>query len=399
MAVIIIIGLIIGITYIFMIMWPHWAPKHFYLARTFNQERIPVGEIIRLTTEMTNKKILPLPWIKLRTHLPNSFHLILEKGEGSSGSPYVEDTFTMHPFREHEIVTSLLFYEKVSKYENFKCTVRGYFELEASEVEFGDLFGLYTGIATYKTAPSLYVHPRIHPLDRLLVSPDSQLGSYSIKRWILPDPILAVGTRDYTHNDSFRSISWQATAKVGKLQVKNMDFSADQKCMIFLDVQTSPRHWEGIDHPLIEQSIEVTASIFDFFYKQKFEVGLAINSADKKGENSFYLSPAYTPKHVVKALDALALATEFRGISILEILSKAPQSNLRDTLVILITANLSDDLCVELSKMARFNTNIKVISTVMRNKPEILNRNVDFIVFDGFSDDTDQMISFYKREA
>ncbi|MDH8677783.1 DUF58 domain-containing protein [Fusibacter bizertensis] len=399
MSIILTIAFFIATIYIFMKMWPKWAPKHFYMVRSFNLERIPVGESIRLTTEMTNKKILPLPWIKLRSHLPNSFIAISDEPESTDESTSYDEEFTLHPYREHEIVTSLLFYEKVSKHETFKCIARGYFKLDASEVEFGDLFGLYTSTFNYMKTPTLYVHPRIHPIDRLLISPNGQLGAFSVKRWILPDPILAVGTRDYTHNDSFRSISWQATAKVGKLQVKNMDFSADQKCMIYLDVQTSPRHWEGIDPVLIEKSIELTASVFDYIFKQKYEVGLAINSADKQGEKMFYLTPSYSPTHILKALDALALATEFRGVSMLEILKKASQPNLRDNLIILITGNLSDDLISELNSISKFNANIKVIATVNHTKPVRLNRNIDYTIFEGFADDEFQTLTLQKREA
>ncbi len=215
--------------------WSNLSPIHFYLSRAFDKERITAGDAIVITTEMINKKWLPLPWVKVYSKIPASF-----RGEGYTGQRTIElgnerfEVAETGTDNTYEIVTSFLFYEKVVKHDGFICLKRGIYEAGNCHVEFGDLFGLYSGGREYQTRSRLIVHPKLYELANFEIIPLSLQGETSIKRWILPDPMLTTGTRNYTSRDHFKSINWKASAKTGQLQVKKMDHTSNESCMIFL---------------------------------------------------------------------------------------------------------------------------------------------------------------------
>ena len=48
-------------------------------------------------------------------------------------------------------------------------------------------------------------------------------GDVLVKRWIMPDPFLVGGLREYRAGDPMRSVHWGASARTGRMQVKTYD--------------------------------------------------------------------------------------------------------------------------------------------------------------------------------
>ena len=58
-----------------------------------------------------------------------------------------------------------------------------------------------------------------------------------MRRWIVDDPFMLAGVREYQYGDSMRDVNWKATAKTGNLQVNQRDFTADRRLMVYLNVE------------------------------------------------------------------------------------------------------------------------------------------------------------------
>lgn len=375
--------IIIGILGLFVLQWllRRWSnlsPIHFYLTRNFDKERITAGESIVITTEMVNKKWLPLPWVKVYSKIPASF-----RGEGYTGNRVIELGNERFEVAEtgtdstYEIVTSFLFFEKVVKHDGFTCLKRGIYEAGNCHVEFGDLFGLYSGGREYITKSKLIVHPKLYALSSFDIIPLSLQGETSVKRWILPDPMLTTGTRNYTTRDHFKSINWKATAKTGQLQVKKMDHTSDQSCMVFFDVQTSPKYWEGIDRNRFELGITFAGSLFKTLFDQQIDVGIAVNSVYMMGEKASTLLPARSKSQLVKALDALAAATEYRGHPIEKLLLDAVRKLHEDAVIVIVTGYLSTELSLLVNQQARKGRSVVIYTTGEKTIEVALDRSID----------------------
>ena len=66
------------------------------------------------------------------------------------------------------------------------------------------------------------------------------LGSYSgllaAQRWLLRDPVLIMGVREYTGHEPMHAISWSQTARRGELTVKEFDYTRSLNCRVLFPV-------------------------------------------------------------------------------------------------------------------------------------------------------------------
>jgi len=347
--------------------WQLIAPKKFDITRSLDKTRVNIGEEVQITTTMINKKWIPLPWVSVFTYVPQSFLF--------NGMPI--PFLTAERLAEYNIVTSFLFYERVKRHDKFTCNKRGYYKLDAPTVTFGDLFGFAKAEITVQSDVALYVYPRQMPLQSFRLIPNTLQGPISVKRWIMPDPIQAIGARAYTHDDSFNMIDWKASAKLGELQVKKMDHTADISMMVLLDVQTAKMHWNEIDRDSIEKGVEIAASLIKEAFSLKIPVGFCANSVDAFMRNAIMIKPANTPNQKVQILDALAMVTPFRGVAMEKLMREATIAFNNMSLIILITSFLSVELIETLNQKCKQGARIKLILTKASTNTAKLDRKIE----------------------
>lgn len=333
--------------------WQSLAPKKFDLNRQFSKRRAAIGESVTLITTMTNNKWMPLPWVSIHSKVPGPFSF-----EG-----YNEDRLNQEEMGEHSLVTSFLFYERVRRHDAFTCNQRGYYRLEQVSASFGDLFGFTKAEAVFSVDDGLYVYPEIKKLSAFKWVPDQYLGDVSVKRWINPDPITSIGTRQYTHDDAFSTIDWKATAKVGELQVKKADYTSDPYLMVFFDVQTNQTHWNNIDKMAIERGVMLCAATCDEALKNRIPVGLCHNSVDAFARNATFIEPSLSDRQKQSIMDALTLVTPYRGIAMASLMHQSLVKLRPGTTVVFICAYVSDEIRTALNIMSRKGIRVKVLIT------------------------------------
>lgn len=65
----------------------------------------------------------------------------------------------------------------------------------------------------------MLIYPVLLNLDELPLPIHSWLGELPVKRWIVEDPFLTAGIREYSSGDSMGLVNWKATARTGVMQV------------------------------------------------------------------------------------------------------------------------------------------------------------------------------------
>lgn len=333
--------------------WQTLAPKKFDFHRQFSKRRAAIGESVTLITTMTNNKWMPLPWVSIHSKVPASFSF-----EG-----YNQERLNQEEMGEHSLVTSFLFYERVRRQDAFTCNQRGYYRLEPVSVSFGDLFGFTKADKVFSVDDGLYIHPEIKRLSAFKWVPDQYLGDVSVKRWINPDPITTIGTRQYTHDDAFSTIDWKSTAKVGALQVKKADHTSDPYLMVFFDVQTNPTHWNNIDKVAIEKGVMLCAATCDEALKNRIPVGVCHNSVDAFARNATFLEPSLSDQQKQRLMDALALVTPYRGIAMAALIHQSLPKLRPGTTLVFVCAFVSDEVRNALNILARKGVRVKVLVT------------------------------------
>lgn len=171
-----------------------------------------------------------------------------------------------------------------------RCKQRGRFSLGPVSVISGDPLGLFRKSRSFGKAQSFLVYPAVMDLPNLrLLSSDlpgdnaSRLHTHAVT----PD---AAGVREYAPGDSFNSVHWKTTARMGKLMVKEFEQEESTKIWIVLDMQGDIH--AGVEEESTEEyGVTTAASIADKYLQAGLSVGLiahgdvVINLGPKPGIN------------------------------------------------------------------------------------------------------------------
>ncbi|GEN57645.1 hypothetical protein GCM10012290_22450 [Halolactibacillus alkaliphilus] len=218
--------------------------------RTFNKQTAFPNEKIEIIDEITNKKILPLPWVSVEAKLSKYLVSVIDERIPD------EDPF-------HQTLFSLLPYQRIKRRHHMIVKKRGVYQLASVALTLGDMFGFSDHYQSHETAARLVVYPMLMRKSDLPEDVQFFLGEHAVNRWIIEDPFLKIGTRDYVEGDGSHKINWKQTAKRQVLQVNEHDHTRERDLTILLNIDQADDIWLPIeDDDLFENSLSVIASVF-----------------------------------------------------------------------------------------------------------------------------------------
>lgn len=315
------------------------------------------GDKFVLTVQMINKKLLPLPFVEIVEKIPDDFEYEMpSKMEHTQGYSYHHNTMMFLP------------YQKITRRYTIMCSKRGRYYFDSIAVSVGDYLGLKTYSREYESPVEFLVYPPIIPLSSLIIDCRNPMGDVSVKRWIIDDPSIIMGIREYTQNDSFNRIHWASSAKTGQLMVKNFDFTSDRKVVVLLNIETSKPFWVKIDGNKIEAAVNIAAAISSELLNSGISAGMYTNGALGgffSGEGN-YIPPSCGDVHLQAILKLLARITYSIQQPFEEALSGIIQSLRTDCRYIIITPIITDEMA-QLIGIMNGKTGVTVISLSTMN--------------------------------
>ena len=221
------------------------------------------GETITWSATVENQSRLPIPFVRLRENLPAEAQLMEEAkwihSRCNKGLLYwhVVERMSMRPW------------QRTTRSIRFSIGQRGEYPLGEYQMAAGDLLGLYE-LSAGGDGQKIVIMPPLAQNRQALKTMGGFLGEISVRRFILEDPILTVGFRDYTGREPMKSISWTRTAQTGAMQVKQHDFTAEQTVQVLLNVENgSPEEIEGC--------FRLTRTVCEELERKKIPFGLRTN--------------------------------------------------------------------------------------------------------------------------
>ena len=260
------------------------------------------GQKCELLEEIKNEKPLPVPWLRAESRIPRELSFEKEKLDAHevSGGLYHKSLFFLAPMnaltRHHEIT--------------FKR--RGVYYAGSVALTAGDLFALSRCEEQLELDCGITVYPRILDRNELPDPANRWLGDTVVKRWIMPDPFLVNGIREYRAGDSLKDIHWRASAHTGELRVKAHDYTSDTNAFIILNIQTSENQWADVGKQnveFVENSIRIAATLCVRALETGINAGFASNACliGEKGSGACVLVPAAGgSQQAQKLLDTMA---------------------------------------------------------------------------------------------
>lgn len=300
----------------------------------FSKKEAHAGDELLLIETIYNRKLLPIPWLKVDIH-------------SSRWLEYAETKSVIS--QENRRVTSdylLKSYQKTTRHWKLKCLKRGIFKIDNVTLVSGDLLGYNSISNPVKIGATLVVYPDTLDIDNMFMKANYLQGDLIVKRWLIDDPFITAGTREYTPHDPMNRIHWPATARQGKLMVRNNDYTSRLKMSIILNIQSMEYEYDTVVYrERIETGIKVAATLMDRALRTGMPVRFASNGCTIDDRGSMIFTETGSGREHVRELLKILSKLELRNVKDFELFMPRVMSELIDNEVIIITSYINEAIC------------------------------------------------------
>ena len=193
----------------------------FNLSKNRTEAHMPID----LTTGVKNTSRLPVSFCALSIACPLS--AVLPENAAVQRELYL--TLLTDTFR-------LWWKQSVERTITFTMDRRGVYTFSGRELCRGDFLGVHLQSERFYVRRSLIVYPQRLRNDALTEALGAYCGELSARRWLIRDPVLTLGIREYTGNEPMHTISWIQTARRGDLTVREFDYTRSLNCCVVFSV-------------------------------------------------------------------------------------------------------------------------------------------------------------------
>lgn len=346
------LGLIVALVGAVSWAWGRLALAAVTYERTLSANRAFVGDTLTLTVRVANDKLLPVTWFQVADHVPDALP-VAGVALGAATRP------RYHSLRH---AATLLPYDRLTWHYTLSCPSRGIYTFGPAILASGDPFALHRVERTLPADARLVVYPALVPLAELGLPTAAPLGERPDRRSLDRDPLRPVGVRPYQPGDSQRLIDWRATARLGELQVRELETVSRQTTVVILNVATFDTAWIGVDPQVQERLIQVAGSLAVAALDQGRVVGLVSNGCPLGSGRVARVPPSDNPAARGRLLEVLAGVSAFVSVPVERLLlGECRQAPWGATLVV-VTAVVSESLAVALVRARRAGRRLVLVS-------------------------------------
>ena len=243
--------------------------RHFEYTCFFTKDEVMEGDEVGLVEIVSNRKWLPLPWLKSELSTSRWLEYAGSQSEVIGEIRYVPSFFALKS------------YQKVSRTWKVKCLKRGVFEIRRVDLVGSDLLGFSSFSYSAQVNARLTVLPRPLENNELICLPRYLNGDTVVRRQLLDDPFFVAGAREYTGLEPMNRIHWNATAREGKLMVFENQYTSRNNLSVLLNVQQRPGKAGSMDgDDDLENCIRFCAYLFGAAAKEDIPFRFLCNGAD-----------------------------------------------------------------------------------------------------------------------
>ncbi|OPJ55395.1 DUF58 domain-containing protein [Alkalithermobacter paradoxus] len=329
--------------------------KNVHIDRKFKEYAVFAGECVTYEFSIKNNKILPITYIKSEEKLFENIEF--------------ENIFSIMPF------------ENVKRKYTIQSVKRGYYELsQGVKLTSSDLFGSEEYTSTINSHGKLTVYPKIIDIKNKIASLNTLQGDSVVKRWIIDDPMMISGIRDYTNTDSLKRINWKATAKTQELKVNTYEYTCDKKIMLIYNLDIHEYLITDEDIKNIESGIELAASICVDLINEGIPVGFTTNALCKGNEEYTFVEPSASQNQISQILTQCAKISEYKKYPLNDILERVKQSGNVMYEILIVTNKVSEGM---LNNILQFDNLQFSIISVGKEEIEYIPNNVKLFWYRG----------------
>jgi hypothetical protein len=308
------------------------------------------GDSIYLVETVCNRKLLPVPWLKVDIHTSRWL------GFAGTCSVVAQDS--------RRVTSSFILksYQKTTRKWKLKCLKRGVFTTENVTLVGGDLLNYQVVSRAVAVNATLMVYPEIVDLDEVFIPVNLLQSEKTVRRWIVDDPFMVAGARDYSPGDPLNRIHWNASAKTGRLMVRKNEFTSRQSLTVLLNMQSQLYEYaDTINKQMAEFGIKVAATLFDSALREGTPVRFATNGCTSPdARRAISTGEAADKDHITELFKILARLL-MKNVKDFEGLLDDEMSNVENKEIIIISAYLSRRMCEQADMMAEAGNTVSIL--------------------------------------
>ena len=284
------------------IVLERWSIKHsldgvkydVYLSRSL----VEIDERFEIVTSVRNTSRRFIPFIRLHEYVPRSIQM--------------EARLYSVGFDENRARVSSTIYmmprQKMTRRLTGSLGVRGRYLFYGATLYGGDFLGLSEKAKSFALLKEAVVLPKSLGSGHLEQTLGGYMGDISVNRFILEDPVLTLGFREYTGREPMKQISWPVTARTGRMMVKNYDHTLDITVTVVLNID-SALHGSACD-PLDEICYSLTRGVCEELERRRISYAFCTNviSINQMGAWE-YVSDGLGGSHLMTILEGLGRAS------------------------------------------------------------------------------------------
>jgi uncharacterized protein (DUF58 family) len=357
-------GWIIFVTFVVVVLqgwiYQRRGLKGIRYDRFFNVKGVFEGDEVEMVERIANRKLLPVPWLRVESKINENLEFEKQKNLSIKHQQF------------HKSIFSLMPYMQITRRHRVHCKKRGCYELKSVALTCGDSFGFNNESKVYEVSAQLLVYPTLIEPDSIPMSSHSWQGDVTVRRWIVEDPFMVSGVREYVYGDPLNHINWKATARVGKLQVHNRDHTADPRLMIYLNIDLSEGMWEAVTEPeVIELGISYAASITRHAISQGIQTGFGCNGhlIDEPGQ-PVRIPARCSNEHLMGLYEILAKLMIERSVTFFTFLEDDVKQGVTGTDYLLITSYVSERMANQIQKLKSYGNSVDLLWLYPRSKDD-----------------------------
>jgi uncharacterized protein (DUF58 family) len=259
---------------------------------------------------------------------------------------------------------------------------RGRHRLGPVTLRSGDPFGLFRRQKQLKETLDLTVYPLTYDLQPYVPGSVLQSGGGVVQRRSVSPTTTVGGIRDYVQGDSINRVSWTATARAGRLMVKEFENDPTADVWVVLDLFTPPT--DGMSHgarfasddPLnwlsneLEYRVMLAASLVRRSLALGRSAGLIMNA-----EQPIVLPAERSDRQYVRILELLAVVTGRDDATLVELLTSLTGRFRKDSVLLTVTSFADPNLVAFLASMRRRRISSEVHFVDAHMNPDVATTN------------------------
>lgn len=259
-----------------------YSGKSLIYSTSTDKKTYEIGEKIKVMPVIENWKPLTLPFLRV--------------------DEYYDPGFSVE-VNSYSLV--LLPYQRVRRTYELSARKRGLYHVDAASLKLGDFLGFHESLQEIPLKVPVVILPEKRVLQEIAFPFNSLQGPISVKRWIMEDPLMIRGIREYSGTESQRYIHWPSSLKYESLMVKQFDFTAEKSILLFLNLESVKPFWKNTDVDALEEAMVLMRAVMEELTKEKIPFSFASNGYNEHGGQRGYYFPPGISKESLKTYNEI----------------------------------------------------------------------------------------------